>query len=433
MQRGVGKRGNFRGRGRGRGGFRGRRGGNRGGGFRRDRGNFRGRGRGRRDDYHNPPYPMFNQRGRGRGRGYGHGPPMGRQQASSYMTSNTRQNSGGRMKLSNFPITGKVMSFNPEKGFGWIRPTQPVGSLPGAHLNGGRVFVHVRDLVGVESLEQDQDVRFVLYSDDKGLGAMNCTSNEAPEGMEGMMNDFGGNSQSFQTDIPQGFTDEPRTVISIYVENMYIGGIIGKKGATIKKLSEDSGAKIDITQEEKEEGEDGEKRRDPQRSRLVNLTGTSEQLKKIVKAIAKTLSGISQSLYSKITFLIHQTQAGRLIGKKGANIKKIRGDKRTVNLNISKDPVEINGQPLVTVSVFGPCNDAEDSIDEMVNQLSEIYQSMLTKYKEEQEQKLMEEQGGYGGYGGAPGGYDDFGNQGGPGGYGPPRGHDQGFYGNPFY
>merc|ERR1719445_1807825 len=99
--------------------------------------------------------------------------------------------------------------------------------------------------------------------------------------MEGMMDGFGGNSQSFQTDIPQGFTDEPRTVISIYVENMYIGGIIGKKGATIKKLSEDSGAKIDITQEE--ESDDPEKKRDPQRSRLINLTGTSDQLKKVVK------------------------------------------------------------------------------------------------------------------------------------------------------
>merc|ERR1719480_564754 len=248
---------------------------------------------------------------------------------------------------------------------------------------------------------------------------MNCTSNEAPEGMEGMMDDFGGNSQSFQTDIPQGFTDEPRTVISIYVENMYIGGIIGKKGATIKKLSEDSGAKIDITQEEKEEGEDGEKRRDPQRSRLVNLTGTSEQLKKVVKAIAKTLSEISQSLYSKITFLIHQTQAGRLIGKKGANIKKIRGEKKTVNLNISKDPVEINGQPLVTVSVFGPCNDVEESIDEMINQLSDIYQSMLQTYKREQGMQQPGMGGFGGGYGGGPGGrggYGGFGQQ--QGGYG---------------
>merc|ERR1719480_215637 len=102
---------------------------------------------------------------------------------------------------------------------------------------------------------------------------MNCTSNEAPEGMEGMMDDFGGNSQSFQTDIPQGFTDEPRTVISIYVENMYIGGIIGKKGATIKKLSEESGAKVNITQEEESDDPEKKRRRDPQRSRLVNLTG----------------------------------------------------------------------------------------------------------------------------------------------------------------
>jgi len=332
------------------------------------------------------------------------------------------------MKLSNFPITGKVMSFHPEKGFGWIRPTQPVGSLPGAHLNGGRVFIHVRDLVGIETLEQDQEVRFVLYADDKGLGAMNCTSNEAPEGVEYENQDF--NQGSFGGDFNQGgFTDEPRTVISIYVENMYIGGIIGKKGATIKKLSEESGAKVDITQEE--ESDDPEKKRDPQRSRLINLTGTSDQLKKVVKAIAKTLSEISQSLYSKITFLIHQTQAGRLIGKKGANIKKIRGETKKVNLNISKDPVEINGQPLVTVSVFGPCNDVEESIDEMVNQLSEIYQSMLQNYQQEQEQQMAQQQGFGGGYGGGRGGYGGFGQQ--EGGYGGGFEEFGGGYGNHFY
>lgn len=324
------------------------------------------------------------------------------------------------MKLSNFPITGKVISFHPEKGFGWIRPTQPVGSLPGAHLNGGRVFVHVRDLVGVEVLAKDQDVRFVLYADDKGLGAMSCSSNEAPEGGLEQFQQQDYNSGSFGGDM-QGFTDEPRTVISIYVENMYIGGIIGKKGATIKKLSQESGAKIDITQED--DADNPEKKRDPQRSRLVNLTGTSDQLKKVVKAIAKTLTEISQSLYSKITFLIHQTQAGRLIGKKGANIKKIRGEKKTVNLNISKEPVTINEQPLVTVSVFGPCNDVEVSVDEMVNQLSEIYQSMLQKFQQEQEQQMpppQQQYGGYdqGGYGGAAGGF---------------GGGEPGFYGNPFY
>lgn len=259
-------------------------------------------------------------------------------------------------------------------------------------MNNGRVFVHIKDLVGLEKLETDQEVRFLLYRDDKGLGASNCTSNELPQGEQYPTEEVISPGPGMG-----GFDNEPKTVISIYVENMYIGGIIGKKGATIKKLSQDSGANIDITQDE--DGSE-EKRRDPQQHRLINLTGTNAQLKTVVKAIAKTLSEISQSLYAKVTFLIHQSQAGRLIGKKGANIKKIRGDMKKVNLTISKDPVTIKGQPLVTVTVFGPCKDVESSIDETVNQLAEIYQSMLQTYNEQQMP-------------GPPGG-------GPPGGWGPP-------------
>jgi len=330
------------------------------------------------------------------------------------MTSNTRQGHGGRMQLSKFPISGKVLSFNAQKGFGWIRPTQQVSNLPGSHLNGGRVFVHIRDLVGLEKLEKDQEVRFLLYSDDKGLGASNCTLNEIPEGEEpppeeelvppdNMMHQ----EQAF---------DEPRVVISIHVENMFIGGIIGKKGATIKELSSSTGAKIDIVSEDME---DPSQKRDPQRYRLVNLTGTSTQLKAVTKKIAKTLSEISQSLYSKVTFLIHQSQAGRLIGKKGANIKKIRGDKPKVNLTISKEPVLINEQPLITVTIFGPCNDVEASIDETVNQLSEIYQIMLQQHQQQQMHEGGYDQG-YGGY--DQGGYHQ--NQG----WGGHQNYNQNFY-----
>merc|ERR1711963_317353 len=98
----------------------------------------------------------------------------------------------------------------------------------------------------------------------------------------------------------------------------------------------------------------------------------------------------------------------------------IRGEKKMVTLNISKDPVEIKGQPLVTVSVFGPCSDVEESIDEMIKQLSDIYQSMLQTYKREQELNQPPPMD----YGPPPpmrrGGYDDP--------YGPPppmrRGYD---------
>lgn len=297
------------------------------------------------------------------------GNPYSQSQGRGFMTTNTKQ--GGRVSLSSFPITGRCLSWN-EKGFGWLQPTQQLTNLPGSRLNGGRVFVHRRDLIGMDQLEKDQEVRFLLYADQKGLGAQHCV-------------DANDTDETFPAEqVGWGQPEEPKTVISIYVPNMFIGGLIGKKGAQIKQFSKDSGAKVDIVTDEEAEayGPDDIRRRDPERSRLVNLTGTADQLKKVVKAIAEHLSNSSQTLYSKIVFLIHQSQAGRLIGKKGANIKKIRGEKNSVNVTISKDPITVNGQPLITVTCFGPRKDMEDAIDETVNQLDNIYQIMLQSYNE---------------------------------------------------
>jgi len=357
-RRGRGRGGRGRGRGRGRGG--------------RGRGG-RGRGRGGHMDFSNDYETQSYQQGYNN---YSNEPqifgqnsfsnPYSQQQGRGFMTTNTKQ--GGRVSLSSFPITGRCLSWN-EKGFGWLQPTQQLTNLPGSRLNGGRVFVHRRDLIGMEQLEKDQEVRFLLYADQKGLGAQHCV-------------DANDTDETFPAEeVGWGQPDEPKTVISIYVPNLYIGGLIGKKGTQIKQFSKDSGAKVDIVTDEDADGIEPQ-RRDPERSRLINLTGTSTQLKKVAKAIAEHLSNTSQTLYSKIVFLIHQSQAGRLIGKKGANIKKIRGEKNSVNVTISKDPITINGQPLITVTCFGPRKDMEDAIEETVNQLDNIYQIMLQSYSE---------------------------------------------------
>lgn len=273
------------------------------------------------------------------------------------MTNNIKNE--GRSYVSNFPVIGKVISWN-EKGFGWIRSYQSLLNLPGAHKNNGKIFVHKNDLVGIKQLECNKEVSFLLYSDEKGLGAHNVTNNENPVHT---------NKATFFSSESNTF----KTVISIYIENMYIGSLIGKKGANIKALKNKSGAKIDVI-------EDIEEQRDPKQSRLINLTGNESELKEVCKLTAKYLAEISQSLYSKLVFLIHQSQAGRLIGKKGVNLKKIRGEKGAINIKISKEPILINNQPLVTMTLFGPKQDMEYSIEEAVSQLTNIYQSMLANY-----------------------------------------------------
>jgi CspA family cold shock protein len=62
-------------------------------------------------------------------------------------------------------MTGKVKWFNPEKGFGFISPTD--GSKD--------VFVHYSSINGSDykTLIENQDVRFILENGPRGLAASN--------------------------------------------------------------------------------------------------------------------------------------------------------------------------------------------------------------------------------------------------------------------
>jgi len=263
-----------------------------------------------------------------------------------------------RNLLSKFPILGRVINWN-EKGFGWIRSYQNLTNIPGAHKNNGKVFVHKNDLIGIKELESNKEVSFLLYVDQKGLGAHCVTTNI--------------NSKENAKSYFFNESKKLKTVISLCIENMYISGLIGKKGTNIKILKNKSGARIDVI-------EDVNEKQNLTNSKLVNVTGVENELKEVCKLIAKYLAELSQSLYAKLVFLIHQSQAGRLIGKKGVNLRKIRGEKRTTNIKISKEPITVNNQPLVTMTLFGPKQDMEHSVEEAVSQLSNIYQSMLENF-----------------------------------------------------
>eukprot|EP00494_Astrolonche_serrata_P026782 UN27045 len=195
------------------------------------------------------------------------------------MNNNTQGGGFGRQKqhnsrtfLNSVPITGKVISWN-EKQFGWIKTDQSLNHVPGSHMRNGKIFVHKNDLTGnLDKLEEGQVVRFLLYADDRGLGAHQCT----------LATDNGDDSSNFSNNIIPDNIVEPKSVITIYVPNMFIGGIIGRKGAQIKEFQSNSGARIDIVTEDEPEP-DQFKKRDPEGKRLINLTGNSEELKKVCK------------------------------------------------------------------------------------------------------------------------------------------------------
>jgi len=73
-----------------------------------------------------------------------------------------------RTRVSDVPVTGEVQSWRGK--FGWIKPLEEIDH-PDVGKHKGDIYVHMKDLVGVEALEKGQTVQFVVFSDASGLGA----------------------------------------------------------------------------------------------------------------------------------------------------------------------------------------------------------------------------------------------------------------------
>jgi len=63
--------------------------------------------------------------------------------------------------------------------YGWIKPAQEIDHADSGK-NGGRIYVHKRDIKSDAKLAQGDVVSFYLYSDDQGLGAEYCQLKERP-------------------------------------------------------------------------------------------------------------------------------------------------------------------------------------------------------------------------------------------------------------
>jgi len=76
-----------------------------------------------------------------------------------------------RTRISAQPLTGTVLEWSGK--FGWIQPTVPVEHEKAAR-HGGRIFVSVSDLIGIEALTPGSLCQFQIFEDVSGLGAEEC-------------------------------------------------------------------------------------------------------------------------------------------------------------------------------------------------------------------------------------------------------------------
>jgi len=335
--------------------------------------------------------------------------------------------------------SGTVTFYNYRNGFGFIELSKPV---PGVDLGEkNRLHVARNEIVSDDeppTLKQGQKVVFSIIKNDKGYSARNVTApggkkihNPKPPSAGGRRNvpNNQGNQVNWssgpkrQRNGPSGwgggrdpsFQKRPRrpmyveqkpdqqVEVGLCVKKLYVGGLIGKRGVTIKQMKRDSGAVLQLG--------DDDIFWDGDAHRVMAISGLNDEVVKACKLVAKHIGDAAQSLDHKITYLVPEDALGMLIGKQGANLKKIQGEKpnERVRINITDEAVQLPGANRVKMcSLFGGQANVARAIDTIVDTLGWISlriqaeQAMQQQQAEQAMQQQPQHRGGPvggGGYG----------------------------------
>ncbi|NXX86015.1 IF2B2 protein, partial [Urocolius indicus] len=170
----------------------------------------------------------------------------------------------------------------------------------------------------------------------------------------------GGSWQPKRLDLP----------LRMLVPTQFVGAIIGKEGLTIKNLTKQTQAKVDIHR--KENAGAGEK--------PISIHGTAEGCSQACRQILAIVHKEAQD--TKVTeeiplkILAHNSLVGRLIGKEGRNLKKIEQDTGTkITISPLQDLTLYN--PERTVTVRGSVEACASAQLEITRKLREAYDSDL--------------------------------------------------------
>jgi len=198
--------------------------------------------------------------------------------------------------------------------------------------------------------------------------------------------------------------DENQVVeIGLLIRKHWVGLLIGKKGATIRELTQLSRAKMNFGDDDVEV--------DQEMFHVMALSGTRDQLKKACVAVAEKLAEVNQSEDWKLVLLVPDMYCGMFIGKKGANVKKMKGEGGTnLWIKLSQNPIKLPGvSEATTCSIFGPKDGVTKAIDVAAVILGDISASMQEAMKKEQDMQPIQSPSYGGGFGPSLGGPPSYG------------------------
>jgi len=184
--------------------------------------------------------------------------------------------------------------------------------------------------------------------------------------------------------------------VGLLVRLHWVGQLIGKKGVTIRELKKKSAANMNFGDDEIDVDHD--------KYNVMAISGTRDQVSRACVAIAGKLGEITQSEDWKLVFLIPNSYCGMFIGKKGANVKKMKGEAGDrLWIKLSEDPISLPGANEVTAcSIYGAEEYVKHAIEEAAITLGDISASIKAELEKIQPPKFG---GDFGRVAGGPASY----------------------------
>jgi len=175
---------------------------------------------------------------------------------------------------------------------------------------------------------------------------------------------------------------EPSSVVELglLIRKHLVGSLIGKKGKTIWMIRDRSnGANIDFGNEDivVDRRKDGKWQQspwpevEPEKFNVCAISGSKEQVVEAAKVIAELLAKKAQSPQWRLEFLLPESYVGVFIGRKGANLKQMKGQGK-VSIEIRDEPILLGSNKITICTFFGPAKDMEKTIERTAKWLGDI-------------------------------------------------------------
>ena len=159
------------------------------------------------------------------------------------------------------------------------------------------------------------------------------------------------------------------------IDNSSVGGLIGKGGANVKRVREDSGAFVSILKSDARSVQE----------RIMLIKGTVEQIGKAALLIAEllieaaaskgerpvtatTTTSAVPSDQAQLRLLVHKLAVGAVIGKAGAVIKETQQE-TGARVQVSNEPLPSSSEKTITIT--GIPTAVQDAITRVVTQLKD--------------------------------------------------------------